>query len=236
MDELFAGRQSSGQAKTIYVETLGETYEPFVLGENTTRILNEDPKLLLFTLARYKFVAKMMAGRSHVLEIGCQEAWGLPLVAQTVGRVHGIDFYKPHIDSAKQRLKRLANSNMTFAYGDILDAPCDGEYDGVFALDVLEHIEPKSEHLFMANVVASIQPHGLVILGMPSIESQRYASEPSRIGHVNCKSGQDLAQFAGKFFRNVMSFCMNDEVLHTGYFPMAQYLLVVCSGPITRFA
>ena len=56
----FAGTSSSEKSKEIYQESLGEIdYGEFILGKNTTRIYNYDPKLLLFTLSRYKFVSKM---------------------------------------------------------------------------------------------------------------------------------------------------------------------------------
>ncbi len=30
------------------------------------------------------------------------------------------------------------------------------------------------------------------------------------------------------YFENVFLFSMNDEVVHTGYYPMAHYLFAVC--------
>ncbi len=86
----------------------------------------------------------------------------------------------------------------------------------------------------MMNIVTSLRPDGMLILGMPSLESQVYASDASKKGHVNCKSGAELSTFASRYFETVLSFCMNDEVLHTGFFPMAHYLLVVCSQPRLR--
>jgi hypothetical protein len=53
---------------------------------------NQDPKRTLFTLARYKFVAKMLAGRQHVLEVGCADAFGTRIVQQAVGRITATDF------------------------------------------------------------------------------------------------------------------------------------------------
>jgi hypothetical protein len=32
------------------------------------------------------------------------------------------------------------------------------------------------------------------------------------------------------YFHNVFVFSMNDEVVHTGYYPMAHYLFAVCAG------
>jgi hypothetical protein len=72
--------------------------------------------------------------------------------------------------------------------------------------------------------------HGVAIIGMPSLESQTHASPTSQGGHVNCKSMPDLKKTMKKYFHNVFMFSMNDEVVHTGYYPMAHYLFAVCSG------
>ena len=32
-------------------------------------------------------------------------------------------------------------------------------------------------------------------------------------------------------FRNVFIFSMNDEVVHTGFYPMAHYLFALCCHP-----
>ncbi len=65
---------------------------------------------------------------------------------------------------------------------------------------------------------------------MPSLESQAYASEASRVGHVNCKTGQELKTNALKYFTNVFLFSMNDETLHIGFPQMSHYIFVECSG------
>jgi hypothetical protein len=41
---------------------------------------NEDPTRTLFTLARHKFVAKMLEGRARVLEVGCADTFVTRLV------------------------------------------------------------------------------------------------------------------------------------------------------------
>ena len=46
----------------------------------------DDPKRLAFTLARYKFVSKMLAGLDDVLEVGCGDGFGSRIVAQSVGQ------------------------------------------------------------------------------------------------------------------------------------------------------
>ncbi|MBL7131595.1 MAG: SAM-dependent methyltransferase, partial [Candidatus Omnitrophica bacterium] len=64
-----------------------DTYQkkgPIQLGPWTSHIWRTDPKHLVFVLARYKFCAKMLAGKKEVLEIGCGDAFGVPVVLQTV--------------------------------------------------------------------------------------------------------------------------------------------------------
>jgi len=70
MKDKFAGSVSSSNAKNIYLKSLGNTdFGEFTLGRNTTRILHLDTKLLLFSLARYKFVAKMFSGFDNILRM-----------------------------------------------------------------------------------------------------------------------------------------------------------------------
>ncbi len=226
----FAGKTSSEEIKDKFEESLlkEQRYGEFVLGENTTKFFLEDPKMMLFRFARYKFVAKMFDGFESAMEVGCQEGLCAQVIQQSVKKVHCTDFYKPFIESCERRIK---NPNITFAAHDILDSCTEKKYQGVFALDVFEHIEPEFENILIQNMVKSMHRDGTLILGIPSLESQAYASEPSKIGHVNCKSGKDFKALLQKHFVHVYCFSMNDEVLHTGFFPMSHYLFVVCNTP-----
>jgi 2-polyprenyl-3-methyl-5-hydroxy-6-metoxy-1,4-benzoquinol methylase len=189
---------------------------------------NADPKRTLFTLSRYKFVAKMLAGRGKVLEVGCADAFGTRLVQQAVGHVTAIDFDPVFIEDAQQRADK--HWPMDLKVHDMLEGPLDGEFDAVYSLDVLEHIRPEQEQLFVTNMIAPLRKQGVAIVGMPSLESQAHASPQSKAGHVNCKTGGDLRQLFLDYFDNVFLFSMNDEVIHTGFSPMAHYLLVLCCG------
>ncbi|WP_104743531.1 hypothetical protein, partial [Helicobacter cinaedi] len=71
---------------------------------------------------------------------------------------------------------------------------------------------------------------GIAIFGIPSLESQVYASRMSRLEHINCKNGDELKKFCQKYFYHCFVFSMNDEVVHTGFYPMAHYLLALCVG------
>jgi len=114
---------------------------------------------------------------------------------------------------------------------DILAAPPPGRFDAVYALDVMEHVAPEWEDRFLDHASAPLGEQGVLIVGMPSLESQGHASPASREGHVNCKSGEDLRACLSRRFHNVFMFSMNDEVVHTGFFPMAHYLFGLAVGP-----
>src|SRR5262245_32234063 len=70
------------------------------LGIMSNQRWHDDPRGLLFILARYKFVAKMLAGRDEVVEIGCADAFGTRIVQQEVGAVTATDFDPVFIDDA----------------------------------------------------------------------------------------------------------------------------------------
>lgn len=190
----------------------------------------DDPKRLTFTFARYKFVAKMLEGRERVLEIGCADGFVSRVVAQSVGRLTITDFDPVFIDDAIA----LADPKwpMEAKTHDILAGPVEPSgFDAAYSMDVLEHIQPADENTYLSNICASLTDQGVLIVGMPSLESQEYASRASKEGHVNCKTAPDLKAVMERHFHNVFSFSMNDEIVHTGYHKMAHYIIAMGVAP-----
>src|SRR5260221_8179489 len=143
------------------------------LGLMTTWAYHDDPKRLTFTFARYKFVAKMLAGSEHVLEAGCGDAFVSRVVRQAVKRLTAVDFDQSFVDDANSR--QSEHWPIECFQHDLLDGPVPGKFDGIYSLDVLEHIPQSSERRFLDNLVAPLTPHGVLIVGMPSLQSQAYA-------------------------------------------------------------
>lgn len=203
---------------------------PETLGLMAGQVWRDDPKRLCFLLARYKFVAKMLAGSKAVLEVGCADAFGTRVVRQEVPRVVATDFDPVFIGRNRERSQ--GRWGVEFRVHDMLEGPLAEDFDGVYAIDVLEHIPVADEGRFVGNLAASVHPRGVCILGTPTIHSQAYASPPSREGHVNCKDAPGLSRLLRRFFHNVFIFSMNDEVVHTGFAPMAHYFFALCCGPV----
>jgi 2-polyprenyl-3-methyl-5-hydroxy-6-metoxy-1,4-benzoquinol methylase len=192
------------------------------LGFQVSYTWRHDPKHVLFALSRYKFVSKMLDGYDHVLEIGCGDAFCSELVSAQVKKLSLTDNEEINISQINH-----AKFHDVFLH-NFIDSPIQKKYDAIYSLDVLEHIQ--EEDPFLKNAIQSLSETGLMIIGMPTIESQPYASAISRAGHVNCKSKSALKKLMLTYFHTVLMFSMNDEVVHTGFDQMSHYIFAVCTN------
>lgn len=200
-----------------------------ILGLMANRAYQMNPRNLVFILSRYKFVSKMLSGRNRVLEIGCGDATGTRLVLQEVGSICAVDYDPIFVNDVNMRMDE--DWKFDCRVHDITMGPVEeNAFDAAYSMDVIEHIPKELEDRYVENIVRSLKDNGTFIVGTPSLQSQVYASEGSLIGHVNCKTQQDLTALLEKYFHNIFVFSMNDEVVHTGFYPMAQYLLALCVG------
>ena len=224
---IFAEGSSSEKAKENLSKFEAFTVAGPGLGPINRATLVRDPKHLGFTLARYKFVSKMFHGMQSVFEVGCNEGTGTLVLAPEVEEITAVDYQKEYRDFHK---------NIQWIEADALDGipqtkSGTKKYDGGFLLDVLEHIDPDQEDKLIKALSNSLKDNGTLIVGIPSIESQPYASPVSKAQHINCKSMYELEKFMRKYFKNVYMFGMNDEMIHVGYYPMCQYLFAMCINP-----
>lgn len=203
------------------------------LGLMTNQVWYDDPRRLTFLLARYKFVAKMLGGRSNVGEVGCGDAFGTRVVLQEVPDITVYDFDPVFIDDIRARHDN--RWPLKAELHDIVASRLPRQHEALFSLDVIEHITRRDEHAYLSNLCGSLTDDGLLIIGTPSLESQLYASPLSKAGHINCKSGDELKALLEKYFAHVFMFSMNDEVVHTGFSRMAHYLFALCVMPKVEF-
>jgi len=184
---------------------------------------------VLFTLARYKFAARMLPQDRTIklLEVGCSEGIGTLLLAERGHEVLGIDLDAEAVAHANKVLKK---PNVKFESRDFIGQKL-GKFDALVSLDVIEHIEPKDEDAFMDSIRANLTPEGMCIIGTPNDTASQYASPASQIGHINMYTAERLTATLRRHFVHVFPFGMNDEVVHTGFYPMCHYLVFIACMP-----
>ena len=196
---------------------------PVSLGAHWAYNLANDPKRILFVLSRYKFSARIGLKKGRVLELGCSEGIGAPILGEFATSYTGVDLDGRAIATAR---KNWQEQYFSFIKADFLNRNF-GAFDLVVSMDVLEHIAKEQEHLFFESVHANLHPEGVCVIGTPNISSATYASEASRRGHINLFDGKRLRNWMERLCHNVFLFSMNDEIVHTGFEPMAHYLIAV---------
>ncbi|MCH9609790.1 MAG: Ubiquinone biosynthesis O-methyltransferase, mitochondrial [Chlamydiales bacterium] len=207
-----------------YVDGTEEQFmcEEIALGPWTSYSLKSDPKHMAFVLARYKFCAKLLEGSDFVVEIGCGDGFGLPLVAQAVSHLHCLDWDERNLENCSRRLSHL--KNVTYELININQTTLDLKADAVYCVDVIEHLEPQSEAEFMQNISKLLKEESKLIIGTPNKTASGYASPQSASQHINLHTMESLKALTNQYFKHVFMFGMNDEVVHTGYSPMCQYI------------
>jgi 2-polyprenyl-3-methyl-5-hydroxy-6-metoxy-1,4-benzoquinol methylase len=191
------------------------------------QVLNT-PRHFLISMSRYKFVARMLPQNKKikVLELGCQEGVGTLILAEAGHQVLGVDFDKDAILHAQKSIKK---NNICFQEVDFMGKRF-GKFQAVVSLDVIEHINTTRQDAFLKTVCANLCYKGFALIGTPNITAKKYASRQSRTGHVNLYSYERLDALLRKYFDNIFIFGMNDEVVHTGFYPMCHYLIALACG------
>lgn len=220
-------RQLDADAINAAVGVALRDTERVLLGPRASYELHHDPRHLVFVLSRYKFVAKMLANRGRVLEVGIGDGLGAVLVAQAGNHVVGLDIEPFAIENTADL--SWTRDRIRFATHDMTKDPyvAGGPFDAAYSVDVIEHIPPELERRFMRNIVDSIRSTGCLVIGTPNKSADQYASSEARAQHVNLKTHAALAELMQNYFHNVFMFGMNDEVVHTGFAPMSHYLFAL---------
>ncbi len=206
------------------ITTITHLGERFNLGPYTSYQIRHTPNKILFALSRYKFAMKMIGPGKSIIELGCNEGLGSYCLSEFASSVLGIDFDKEAIKWAKEH---LAGEKLAFKCDDFINKEY-GSFDAVVSYDVIEHIYEQEEQAYFETVVRNLNKNGVFVIGTPNIESERFSDPKIKGAHVNLYSGDRLTRRLSQYFHNVFLFSQNDEMIHTGYIPMAHYLICLC--------
>jgi len=210
-------------------ETVKRTFqtERVVLGRHASFNYLNNPRHLLHSLSRYKFSSKLIGKAQRVLEVGCSDGFCTNILAEVAGHVLAVDIDE---DAIGEALDNPVADNVEFKCLDITDNTGFKEmgcFDAVVSMDVIEHILPEDQDVFLDAICRVLELEGMCIIGTPNATASQYASKASRDGHVNLFDAQRIEDALNDRFKKTLIFSMNDEVIHTGYHPMAHYLIGV---------
>ncbi|HSX24412.1 MAG TPA: methyltransferase domain-containing protein [Candidatus Andersenbacteria bacterium] len=222
---LVRGRTDEEKKWLGFKEQLGD--ESVTFGPYFAFQLRHTPRHVLYSLAYHKFAAKMIGEKKDILDIGCSEGLGTMLLAEFANYVLGVDIDEAAIESAK---KNFAREHVEFQIIDLLKTNINKTFDAAVSFDVIEHIYPEHAAAFIDAYANHLNPEGVAIIGTPNITSNQYANARTQSGHVNLYSAERLREEVGRRFKNVFMFSVNDEVIHTGFSPMAHYLIAMGVG------
>ena len=200
------------------------------LGMNSNFMWNIDPKKLFISMARYKFVSKVLEGKKNVLEIG-----GEPFRSRIVKQnVKNLTVYTKEEFTYNESLNiKNKNFKIDFKLKNFDETKVkknNTKFDGIYALDFINKVSKNKESLFLKNCLRLLKSNGIFVVGTPSKESKKFASNITKLVNKNEYSGDEFKLILKKYFNNVFLFSMNDEVIHTGFNKMAHYLIALCTN------
>ena len=204
--------------------------EPVTLGPSASDQWLHAPEHLAMVLARYRVAAALIGDGTTVLEVGCGEGIGTPLLAARRPLYIGVD---PDVDAIAVAVRAHQVKGPERA---VMFLPCrvedprglpalDVGFSGAVALDVLEHVEDGAG--FLDAIVTHLTPHGVCVIGTPNAAFDHLASPQSRMAHVRTYHHDELYALMVQRFRVVQSFGMQDVALHLGH-PEARHYLLMC--------
>jgi len=187
-------------------------------------------KMFAFTSSKYKFAMKLLADKKSLLEIGCSEGFFIRMFLDSKEKIVGIDFDEEEISFANSNIR---SDNIRFICCDFLEYRTNEIFESVISFDVIEHIMPDKEDIFMENICSLLDADGIAIIGTPNLDAAvKHQSELSAKWHVNLYSFERLLKLGDKYFHNAFLFSSNDEMIHTGFYPMAHYFILIGISPI----
>ena len=110
-------------------------------------------------------VARQLSPSCTVLDVACGEGYGAALVAETAGRVVGVDLSVDAIAHAKSRYGHQENPEFVVASCDKLPFP-DASFDLAISFETIEHIETQKE--FVSELLRVLRPDGVLVLSSPN--------------------------------------------------------------------
>jgi hypothetical protein len=208
-------------------------------------------------LARYNFVAQLLARRHDVAEYGCIDDLGSRMVLQ---KVRKLSLYDPDPKRIGEIPKELYELLQFAVYAhDVGSAPLPKMHDAIYSLDTLPYVSRSDEDRYLRNLCRSLsRPQDILIIGCASFagsddgaagwdpafpaargsrdrSDSEWPAESSETFDVLTRSrpyprtGAMLKALLERYFETVFLFSMAGLAIRPGAPDEADYLFALCS-------
>jgi SAM-dependent methyltransferase len=140
----------------------------------------------------YSFIAKY-SPKGYILDFGCGIGNMTANLAAALpnSNILGLDLNKRGIEIGKTRFRSV---NLDLVHGDALSAHFEEQFDYVFCIEVLEHVNPQDHDRLMQAAFNVLRPGGLFFMTTPNAQEE----EDHDWGHIGLLNNHRAKDF---FFR-----------------------------------
>lgn len=193
-----------------------------IMSARFDNFLTANPLMATIKLARYKFIARLLAPDDNVLDVGCNDGVSTNFFAQFANKAIGIERDKTVISQARQSFPHL-----TFYCHDAMKFQSDEQFDTIIMLDFLEHFSRKEGEIILSHYCQFLSPRGQLIIGTPNKLFAQYRSSKAKSEHLHEYNPGELTALMNSIFHRTHFFAMNDEIVHTGNLNLAWFLFAL---------
>ncbi len=179
-------------------------------GERFVPNINND-NLAIEHMQRYLSIRKIVADKT-VLDAACGEGYGSSILADTAGKVIGVDISADAVKNAGNRYSEKAN--LSFVTGDIssMQSIEDNSIDVVVSFETIEHVDETVQLHFLQEIKRVLKHDGILVMSTPNryvySELFHYRNE----FHKKEFSIEEFEQFLHLFFGNIRLFMQSFEI------------------------
>ena len=173
---------------------------------------------ILYCLARYKFVARLLHPSESVLDVGCGYGYGTKFLSKYCAKAIGCDINAICVEAAKIRFP-----DIQFFHTDIREVNL-GQFDVVTCMELIEHLENPDE--VIEKVKKTTRKYA--VFSTPRYVPYENRSEVRKLFHVKEYDKESLYNLLSKFFNTVLIFTQTDEVITSGNPDVCWTYIAIC--------
>lgn len=174
---------------------------------------------LLFHLARYKFISRLISKKDHLLEIGCGTGYGSRFLSDYAKNVVASDLDKKIFAQAKNIFKK---DNLIFTNDFESKAP----YDVIVCLEVIEHCTIEKGLDLLLTIKKLLAPGGVAFISTPRRISN--PTENRKKFHVHEYDFTEFKNTLESIFSRALVFTQVDEMISTHHQNCAWNFIACC--------